>query len=128
MKKVAGKTRIELAQFRELEAFSQFASDLDADTKKRLDKGERLVELLKQPRQKPVPFYEQVTLLFAAAEGVFDTVSAREVGATAEALITFIKAQHEKVLMDVRDSKDLSDESQSTLRDAFKTFVRGLSK
>ncbi len=125
MKKVAGKTRIELAQFRELEAFSQFASDLDADTKKRLDKGERLVELLKQPRQKPVPFYEQVILLFAAAEGVFDSVAVHDVSKVAEALITHIKAHHEKVITDVRDSKDLSDESLATLKDAFVKFKDG---
>ncbi len=128
MKKVAGKTRIELAQFRELEAFSQFASDLDADTKKRLDKGERLVELLKQPRQKPIPFYEQVILLFAAAEGVFDSVAVNEVSKTAEALITLIKSQHEKVITDVRDSKDLSDESLATLRQAFTNFKDRQSK
>lgn len=128
MKKVAGKTRIELAQFRELEAFSQFASDLDADTKKRLDKGERLVELLKQPRQKPIPFYEQVILLFAAAEGVFDSVAVNEVSKTADALITLVKSQHEKVINDVRDSKDLSDESLATLRQVFTDVKDAQSK
>lgn len=122
MKKVAGKTRIELAQYRELEAFAQFASDLDADTKKRLDKGERLVELLKQPRQKPIPFYEQVIYLLAAQEGVFEKVEPSEVRTTAEALMLFVRAQHAQVVEAIRDTREINDESMKTLQTAFSTF------
>ncbi len=122
MKKVAGKIRIELAQFRELEAFAQFASDLDDETKKRLGKGARLVELLKQPHSQPLGFEVQVAIIVAASEGVFDTTPVERVAEAGRELVSYLVEQHKNVLDVVRTSRDLSDESRTKLCEAFKVF------
>ncbi len=122
MKKVAGKIRIELAQFRELEAFAQFASDLDEETTRRLGKGARLVELLKQPHSEPLGFEVQVAIIVAAAEGVFDTTPVERTAEAGRELASYLGEQHRTVLDTVRTSRDLSDESRAKLCEAFKVF------
>ncbi len=91
MKKVAGKLKLAMAQYRELEAFAQFASDLDAETKKQIDRGRRLTELLKQPQFSPLPVAEQVVLIFAANAGVFDAAPPEKVKDVQEKLLTFVR-------------------------------------
>ena len=91
MKKVAGKIRLELAQFRELEAFMQFASDLDEDTKKRIDSGRKYVELLKQAQNEPVPFYKQVVAIYAANQGIFDGAAVEDTRAIESSFLEFVE-------------------------------------
>ncbi len=118
MKKVAGKMRIELAQYRELEAFAQFASDLDEETTKRLNKGARLVEILKQPQNKPLGFEKQVAVIVAANEGLFDAVPVSKTMSAATAFVEFLDNQHSSVLETLRKEKDLSDETKTKLAEA----------
>lgn len=122
MKSVAGKMRIELAQYRELEAFAQFAGDLDEDTKKRLNKGARLVEVLKQPHSSPLEIGKQVAVIVAANEGLFDSVPTEKTALTSEKLITFLEDQHAGVLAAIRTSGELTEESKEKLRGAFEQF------
>jgi F-type H+/Na+-transporting ATPase subunit alpha len=122
MKSVAGKMRIELAQYRELEAFAQFAGDLDDDTKKRLNKGARLVEVLKQPHSSPMEVGKQVAVIVAANEGLFDSVPTEKTAFTSEKLITFLEDQHASVLATIRTSGELTEESKAQLRTAFEQF------
>lgn len=98
MKKVAGKLKLTLAQFRELEAFAQFASDLDPETKKQIDRGVRMTELLKQPQYSPAPVEEQVVAIYAASNGYFDDVEVAEIKATETKLISFMKKSKAKLL------------------------------
>lgn len=104
MKAVAGKIRLELAQFRELEAFMQFASDLDEDTKKRIDSGRKYVELLKQKQNNPMPFYKQVISIYGANNGLLD-------GAKPEDVQKIEMAYHDFIL---RDRKDILDTIEAT--------------
>ncbi len=122
MKKVAGKMRIELAQYRELEAFAQFSSDLDEETTRRLNKGARLVEVLKQPHSEPRAFEEQVAVIVAANEGLFDDVSVEATMNGAHELVRFLRDQHEHLLVEIHSSKDLSDKTREKLLKTFKLF------
>lgn len=110
MKKVAGTMRLELAQFRELAAFAQFGQDLDPATKKKLDRGKRLTELLKQDEQAPVPFEEQVIMFYAAVNGYLDRYEVEEVRPFTEGLVEFIKKRHTKVIDGIREKGELAPE------------------
>lgn len=110
MKKVSGKIRLELAQFRELEAFMQFASDLDEDTKKRIDSGRKYVELLKQKQNDPMPFYKQVVSIFAANSGLFDGADAAKVSAIEVQFLEFIARDRADVLATLETGRELTDE------------------
>ncbi len=110
MKKVAGKIRIELAQFRELEAFAQFASDLDEETTRRLNKGARLVEILKQPHSAPLGFEKQVATIVAAGEGLFETTPVEKTAEAGRELMTYLEGQHGNILDAMRTSKDLTED------------------
>ena len=98
MKKVAGSLKLSLAQFRELEAFAQFASDLDPETKKQIDRGQRLTELLKQPQYSPLPVEEQVISIFAASNGYFDEIEVDSIGEAEEKLLTYFRSKHGALL------------------------------
>lgn len=128
MKKVAGKIRLELAQFRELEAFAQFASDLDEETKKRIDKGARLVEVLKQNQNKPLPFEAQVALIFAANSGVFDKTPVPEVVAAGNELLGLLENQHAGILETIRTTKELSEKTEGELKEVFEVFLQAFSR
>ncbi len=123
MKSVAGKMRIELAQYRELEAFAQFAGDLDDDTKRRLNKGARLVEVLKQPHSMPLSIGKQVSIIVAANEGFFDKVPVEKTASTSESLLTYLEGQHGSVLETIRASGELSEETKTKLKNAFEQFT-----
>jgi F-type H+-transporting ATPase subunit alpha len=124
MKKVAGSIKLELAQYREMAAFAQFGSDLDASTQKLLARGARLTELLKQPQYKPLPFEEQVVSIFAGVNGYLDAVPVNAVGRFETALLSDIKANHSGILSDIRATKDLSDSTRAALKDAIAAFAK----
>jgi F-type H+-transporting ATPase subunit alpha len=124
MKKVAGSIKLELAQYREMAAFAQFGSDLDASTQRLLNRGARLTELLKQAQFSPMPFEEQVVSIFAGTQGFLDAVAVSDVVRYEQALLADMRANHAGVLTAIRDSKDLSDDVRGQLKDALTAFAK----
>ncbi len=124
MKKVGGSVRIELAQFRELEAFAQFAQDLDESTKSRLEKGAAMTELLKQDKNKPVPFEEQVVVMFAGINELFVKVKPERINDAEHKWLQFVKANYSSVIDDIKEEKDLSEANQEKLKEAMEEFKK----
>jgi len=124
MKKVAGSIKLELAQYREMAAFAQFGSDLDASTQKLLNRGARLTELLKQPQFQPLAFEEQVVSIFAGTNGYIDSVPVSDVVRYEAALLADMRANHKDVLKAIRDSKDLADDTKAKLKAALDQFAK----
>ncbi len=124
MKKVAGTIKLELAQYREMAAFAQFGSDLDASTQKLLNRGKRLTELLKQGQFQPMPFEEQVVSIFAGVNGYLDTVDANAVTRFESSLLAHVKADHPGVLTDIREKKDLSADTTAKLKELIGAFAK----
>jgi len=124
MKKVAGSIKLELAQYREMAAFAQFGSDLDASTQRLLNRGARLTELLKQPQFNPLPFEEQVVSIFAGVNGYIDAFPVGSVVRFEAALLAELRSKHADVLSDIRDKKDLSDATRDKLKGALDSFVK----
>ena len=124
MKSVAGTLRLSLAQFRELEAFVQFAQDLDPETAKRIDGGRRMVEVLKQGRGTPMPFEEQVVVLYAATNGYLNTVPIPRLREAETKLLAFLDAQHKKLMDSIRKDKVISDGAKDLLNKAFEQFIQ----
>ena len=122
MKKVAGKIRLELAQFRELEAFMQFASDLDDDTKKRIDSGRKYVELLKQKQNDPMPFYKQVVSIYAANNGLFDNAAPSNVSKMETEFLSFIGRDRKEILDTIETGRELTDEVVEKLNTSMADF------
>ncbi len=120
--KVAGKMRLDLAQFREVQAFSQFASDLDKATRDQLDRGLRLVEILKQPQYKPMPMEQMVTIIYAANNGFLDDVPIDSIRKFEEAFHPFMADQYPDVMEKIRSTKDLDAESEKDLDKAISAF------
>ena len=119
MKQVAGSIKLELAQYREMKAFAQFASDLDPATQRLLARGERLTELLKQPQYKPVPVEEQVVVIFAGTKGYLDKIAVRDVGRFEASMLAAMRERGPDILAGIRNEKALSDALQAKL----KTFL-----
>ena len=115
-KQVAGKVKLELAQYRELAAFSQFGSDLDAKTKAQLARGARIVELFKQPPNMPLGVVEQITLLWAVQNGFFDTIELPKIRHSCDSYLLALKARAEGLLQRIGDEGKLTDESISELK------------
>ncbi len=115
VKSVAGNLRLSLAQFRELAAFAQFSTDLDAETKQRIERGQRLTELLKQPQYSPLSVWEQTSLLLAANEGVFDIVPVADIKKAAEALIGELKKEYRKEMDELNKGDKPSDKITETI-------------
>jgi len=124
MKKVSGSIKLELAQYREMAAFAQFGSDLDASTQKLLNRGARLTELLKQPQFSPLPFEEQTASIFAGTQGYLDTVPVGDVVRYEAAMLADLRANHADVLGKIRDTKDLGDEAKAGLKSALDAFAK----
>ena len=124
MKKVAGSIKLELAQYREMAAFAQFGSDLDASTQKLLNRGARLTELLKQGQYKPMPFEEQVVSIFAGVNGFIDTIPAKDVTRFEQSLLAHVRAEHAPILDAIRTSKDLSADTTASLKDLVGKFAK----
>jgi F-type H+/Na+-transporting ATPase subunit alpha len=127
MRSVAGRMKLELAQFRSLAAFAQFATDLDPVTRAQLERGLRLQEVLKQPQFQPVPLAEQVVVLWAGTNGYLDDVPVNEVGRFETELRQFLRASHSELLKTIEDEKALSDESTEALREAVEAFKKTVS-
>ena len=122
MKKVAGSIKLELAQYREMAAFAQFGSDLDASTQRLLARGARLTELLKQPQYQPMPVEEQVASIYAGTSGFVDAVDVKDVTRYEAALLSYLRSDHADVLKTIRDTKQLDDDTASKLKDALTAF------
>jgi F-type H+/Na+-transporting ATPase subunit alpha len=123
MKKVAGKIKLELAQFRELEAFMQFSSDLDAETKKRIDAGRRMTEILNQGRGVPLPFEVEAAVIFAATNGYFDTFAPENVRAMEIKLQDYLSREASPILASIQESKQINEETEKVLREKLDAFV-----
>lgn len=124
MKQVAGSIKLELAQYREMEAFSQFASDLDASTQRLLARGARLTELLKQPQYKPLTVEEQVVVIFAGVRGYLDGIEVKQIGDFEQKLLSEIRGKGADLLETIRTEKALSGETEEKL----KSFMDSFSK
>ena len=123
MKKVAGSMKLDLAQFRELEAFSQFSSDLDADTKQSIDRGQRITEMLKQGQYSPLSVEEQVISIYAAGKGYFDDVDVSRVREVEEKLLDFAKKAKASLLGKIK-AGDWSDETQAAVKELCEEFKK----
>jgi F-type H+-transporting ATPase subunit alpha len=125
MKKVAGQLRLSLAQFRDLEAFAAFSSDLDAASRAQLDRGARLVELLKQRQYTPFPVEEEVVSIWAGTTGQLDDVPVEDIRRFESEFLDYLKRAHEGILNAIRETKDLPDETVGALKEAIGEFRRG---
>ncbi|BDB43823.1 MULTISPECIES: F0F1 ATP synthase subunit alpha [Mycobacterium] len=127
MKEVAGSLRLDLSQYRELESFAAFASDLDETSKKQLERGERLVELLKQPQFAPMPVEEQVVSIFLGTAGHLDSVPVEDVKRFEAELLDHMKASEEGFLEGIRKTKKLGEEEEEKLTDIINKFKKGFA-
>jgi F-type H+-transporting ATPase subunit alpha len=125
MKKVAGTLRLGLSQFRDLEAFAAFASDLDAASRAQLDRGARLVELLKQPQYSPFPVEREVVSVWAGTTGQLDDVPIEDVRRFEDEFLDYVQRNHAGIFDAIRETGDLSDDSVTALKDAIEDFRRG---
>jgi F-type H+-transporting ATPase subunit alpha len=126
MRKVAGSLRVDLAQFRGLEAFAMFASDLDAASRSQLARGARLVELLKQPQYSPYPIQEQVVSIWAGTSGELDDVPVEDISRFERELLDHLR-RSTKILDSIRESRQFTDETEAALKEALAEFKRGFS-
>lgn len=122
IKQVAGKLRLDLAQFRELEAFAQFASDLDKATKQQLLRGQKLTEVLKQPQYQPLSVAEQISILFAANEGLLDNVENKDINGFKKDWFEYYNSNMPDLVQKLNDGGDLTDEDKEVLKNAIEKF------
>ena len=122
MKKVAGSIKLELAQYREMAAFAQFGSDLDASTQRLLARGARLTELLKQPQYAPMPIEEQVASIYAGTQGFLDRVDVKDVVRYEAAMLSYLRSEKPEILKAIRETKELKDDTAAALKDALTGF------
>ncbi|MCE9517166.1 MAG: F0F1 ATP synthase subunit alpha [Mycobacterium sp.] len=127
MKEVAGSLRLDLSQYRELEAFAAFASDLDETSKAQLERGARLVELLKQPQYSPMSVEDQVVAIFLGTRGHLDSVPVADVGRFESEFIEHLKASKSTILTDIRESQKLSEDTQAKLDSTIADFKKGFA-
>jgi F-type H+-transporting ATPase subunit alpha len=127
MKKVAGSLRLDLAQFRELEAFAQFGSELDRATQRQLERGRRTVEILKQPQYEPMPVGEQVAVIYAVSNGHFDAIPVEKIREAEASMLDYIRGSHPDVLSLLQEKKELTDEVKKALDEAIEGFTRGFA-
>ncbi|MBV8825670.1 MAG: F0F1 ATP synthase subunit alpha [Bradyrhizobiaceae bacterium] len=127
MKKVAGRIKGELAQYREMAAFAQFGSDLDATTQRLLARGSRLTELLKQPQFSPLKMEEQVVVIYAGVNGFLDPIPVHRVGAFEDGLLTTLRSRNADVLEAIRSSRDLDDATAGKLKSAVESYAKTFS-
>jgi F-type H+-transporting ATPase subunit alpha len=127
MKKVAGKIKLELAQYREMAAFAQFGSDLDATTQRLLARGSRLTELLKQPQFSPLKMEEQVCVIYAGVNGYLDKLPLNRVKAFEDGLLSTLRSKSADVLETIRSSRDLSSDTEAKLKSAVEAYAQNFS-
>ena len=123
MKQVAGRLRLDLAQYRELEAFSQFGSDLDKATQAQLTRGEKMVEILKQGQYEPLSFEKQITLIYMAVNGHLDTFPTEQIAAMEKDFHQFMSNQQSEILVDIAGKKQITDTNKEKLEEAIKEFL-----
>jgi F-type H+-transporting ATPase subunit alpha len=124
MKQVAGSLRLELAQYRELAAFAQFGSDLDAVTKRQLNRGQRLMELLKQAQYNPMPVEKQILVIYAATGGFMDEVDVRHVGKFETQMLEYFERNHRAELDEIANGKKMSNELQAKIKSGIEAFAK----
>ena len=124
MKKVAGKITGELAQYREMAAFAQFGSDLDASTQRLLARGSRLTELLKQPQFSPLKMEEQVVSIYCGVNGYLDAIPVNKVRAFEDGILSLFRGKHVDILNAIRDTKDLSDDLAGKVKGVVETYAK----
>jgi F-type H+-transporting ATPase subunit alpha len=122
MRSVAGRLRLDLAQYRELEAFAQFGSDLDAATQRQLARGARLVEVLKQPQYQPMPVTQQIMIIYAATNGYLDEVEVEDVREWEYGFHEYMKANHPDVAAAIRESGKLDDDAEASLKKGIEAY------
>ena len=125
MKKVAGGLKLALSQYRDLEAFASFASDLDAVSRAQLDRGARLVELLKQPQYSPMPVERQVVSVWAGTSGYLDDVPVGDIGRFESEFLDYLQRSHSGIYATIRETGDVSEDTTTALKDAIEEFRRG---
>lgn len=123
MKKVSGSVKLDLAQYYELEAFSQFASELDASTKQQLTRGRRVVEALKQGQHDPLPLWQEVIVLYCATKGYLDALEPEKIGGKMKALYELVESSHGAWVKEVMEKKELTPEIESTLKEVVTKFL-----
>jgi len=128
MKKVAGTLKLDLASFRELEAFAQFGSDLDENTKKQLERGKRAVEILKQPQYSPVPAEKQVVILYALTRGYIDTIPVEKIKEFEEKLSEYAEANAKTFIKEIRESKMWTERGEEEIKKVIEEFVKNFNK
>ncbi len=126
MKKVAGKLKLSLAQFREMEAFAQFGSDLDAETQRQLDLGRRMTEVLKQPQYSPVSLEKEVVILYAVNNGYFNEIPVEKMQETEAKFYQFMNTNAKDVMTGIKEKKELSEELENRLKESIKQFVESV--
>jgi F-type H+-transporting ATPase subunit alpha len=122
MKQVAGSLRLDLAQFRELEAFAAFGSDLDKSTQQQLTRGTRLVEVLKQPQYQPLPLEKQVTILYAGTKGFLDKYPVEVLGKYEAGLYPFIESKYPQIFSELAEKNEISDSLNETMAKALSDY------
>jgi F-type H+-transporting ATPase subunit alpha len=127
MKQVAGKIKGELAQYREMAAFAQFGSDLDATTQRLLNRGARLTELLKQPQFSPMKVEEQVVVIYAGVNGYLDPIKVSDVQRFEAELLRYMRAEHPDILDSIRDKKEITKETGDKLKSAVDKFAKAFA-
>jgi F-type H+/Na+-transporting ATPase subunit alpha len=125
MKQVAGQLRLDLARYRELAAFAQFAADLDKSTRDRLERGQRMTEILKQPQYEPVPVGKQIIQIFAGARGFLDDIAIERVADFERSLVRFMDQNHADIEKEIVEQGKISEETESALRAAIEDFKKG---
>lgn len=128
MKKVAGSLKLLYSQYRELQAFSQFGSDLDKDTKARLDQGERIVAILKQDQNAPVTVEHQVLIILAATNNFLAEIPVSEIGRWQKELIQYIDERHPEIVSSIRETKQLTDDNRKAIEEALNDFNKKFLK
>jgi F-type H+/Na+-transporting ATPase subunit alpha len=127
MKQVAGRIKLELAQYREMAAFAQFASDLDAATQRLLNRGARLTELLKQDQYKPMPVEVQVCVVYAGVHGYLDRIAVNDITRYERGLLSELEASGEEILAAIRESGEISEETEAKLKSLLDSYTQAFA-
>jgi F-type H+/Na+-transporting ATPase subunit alpha len=122
LRKVTGTLKVDLAQYRDMQAFAMFASDLDATSRRQLDRGERLMQLLRQPQYSPFPFEEQTVSIWLGTNGKLDPVPVSDVLRYESEFLEYLRSQHGGILSSIRESKALDDDTAQAIEDAVESF------
>ena len=128
MKKVAGTLKLDLAQYRELEAFAQFGSDLDDSTKRQLERGKRAVEILKQPQYTPVKIEHQIVALYALTKGYMDDIIIDKIREFEEGLVNYVENNAKKFFKEIKETKMWTDTGENELKKAIEDFKSSFAK